>query len=249
MPRYLLTVEYDGTPFCGWQRQRDLLSVQEAIEDAVVAFVGTEVTAQAAGRTDAGVHALGQRIHLDLPRPFPPETVQSALNHHLQPHPVSITASRQVTDDVHARFSAQRRFYRYRIVNRRAPLTVERDRALLVVRRLDAERMHDAAQCLVGHHDFSSFRASECQAESPEKTLERFVVRREGDRIDCLTFARSFLHHQVRNIVGTLVMVGQGDWPIAMVKEVLAAKDRRAAGPMAPAAGLYLERVDYPGGL
>jgi tRNA pseudouridine38-40 synthase len=185
--------------------------------------------------------------HVDLPRAYPASTVRNALNYHLRPHPVAVLEARLVPNDLHARFSALARHYRYRIVNRRAPLALEVGRAWLVPQALDAERMYEAGRALVGRHDFSSFRAAECQAASPVKTLDRLVVERRQDEVMVAVSARSFLHHQVRNIVGTLALVGKGDWPVGRVAEALAAQDRAAAGPTAPAAGLYLTGVDYPG--
>ena len=247
MPRYRLTLEYDGGPFRGWQRQSDGPSVQQALEDAVRAFCGEDVQVVAAGRTDAGVHARGQVAHLDLPRRVAPETLRNALNHHLRPRPIAVLDAALVHNDFHARFSATTRQYVYRIVNRRAPLTLEAGRAWQVSTPLDAEIMHEAAQRLVGRHDFTSFRSALCQARSPVKTLDRLAVRRLGDRLEIAALARSFLHHQVRNMVGTLKLVGEGRWPVKRIEAVLAACDRAAAGPTAPACGLYLVRVDYEG--
>ena len=245
MPRYKLTLEYDGGPFRGWQRQSDGESVQQALEDAVRGFCGEEVQVVAAGRTDAGVHATGQVAHLDLARSVTPETLRNALNYHLRPHPVVILAAAPVADDFHARFSAKTRHYLYRIVNRRAPHAHERGRAWHVPTPLDAEIMHEAAQRLIGRHDFTSFRSALCQAKSPVKTLDRLTIRRLGDRLEITALARSFLHHQVRNMVGTLKLVGEGRFPVSQIEAVLAARDRAAAGPTAPACGLYLTRVDY----
>jgi tRNA pseudouridine38-40 synthase len=245
MPRYKLTLEYDGGPFRGWQRQSDGASVQQALEDAVRGFCGEEVQVVAAGRTDAGVHATGQVAHLDLSRSVTPETVRNALNYHLRPRPVVILAAAIVADDFHARFSAKTRHYLYRIVNRRAPLVLEGSRAWHVPTPLDAEIMQEAAQRLIGRHDFSSFRGALCQAKSPVKTLDRLTIRRLGDRVEITARARSFLHHQVRNMVGTLKLIGEGRFAVAHVETVLAARDRAAAGPTAPACGLYLMRVDY----
>ena len=246
MNRYFLTLEYDGSAFRGWQRQANGVSVQEVVERAVLRFCGSETTVQAAGRTDAGVHALAMVAHVDLPRDDACGTVRNALNHHLRPHPVAVLEVRRVEPDLHARFSALRRHYRYRIVNRRAPLALDLNRAWLVARDLDAERMHEAGQALVGRHDLTSFRAADCQSASPVKTLDRLVVERRRDEVWVAVTARSFLHHQVRNLVGTLVPVGKGDWPIGRVEVALAARDRAAAGATAPAAGLYLTGVDYP---
>ncbi len=245
MPRYKLTLEYDGGPFRGWQRQANGPSVQAALEAAVEAFCGERVTAVAAGRTDSGVHATGQVVHLDLAREWAPERVQDALNHHLGPNPIAVLRVEAVGEAFHARFSAKLRTYRYLIVNRRAPPALLRGRAWHVSRPLDAEMMHEAAQILVGRHDFTSFRAALCQARSPVKTLDRLVVLRHGDEIEITAEARSFLHHQVRNMVGTLKLVGEGKWRIADVEAALHARDRAAAGPTAPAHGLYLTRVTY----
>jgi tRNA pseudouridine38-40 synthase len=245
MPRYKLTLEYDGGPFRGWQRQSEGASVQDVLEAAVRGFCGETVQVVAAGRTDAGVHAMGQVAHLDLARVVAPETLRNALNHHLRPHPVVVLEAARVADDFHARFSAKTRHYLYRIVNRRAPLTIEAHRAWHVPARLDAEAMHEAAQHLVGRHDFSSFRSALCQAKSPVKTLDRLTVRRIGDRVEITARARSFLHHQMRNMVGTLKLVGEGRKPVDSIEAVLAARQRAAAGPTAPACGLYLVRIDY----
>jgi len=245
MPRYKLTLEYDGGPFCGWQRQADQASVQQALEEAVTAFCGESVTVQGAGRTDAGVHALGQVAHLDLAREVRIDTLRNALNYHLRPAPIVVLEAAAVADDFHARFSAQARHYRYRIVNRPAPLALERERAWFVPGRVDCEVMHEAASRLRGQHDFSSFRGAQCQARSPVKTLDSITVTRRGSEVEIGVKARSFLHHQVRNMVGTLKLIGQGKWPIDRIEEVLAARNRAAAGPTAPACGLYLVRVDY----
>jgi tRNA pseudouridine38-40 synthase len=245
MPRYKLTLEYDGGPFRGWQRQSAGDSVQQALEDAVRAFCGEDVQVVGAGRTDAGVHATGQVAHLDLARTVTPETLRNALNHHLRPRPIAVLEAGPAAADFHARFSARARHYVYRIVNRRAPLTLEAGRAWQVPTPLDAEVMHEAAQRLVGHHDFTSFRSALCQAKSPVKTLDRLAVRRRGERLEIAARARSFLHHQVRNMVGALKLIGEGRWPVERIEAVLAACDRAAAGPTAPACGLYLVGVDY----
>lgn len=245
MPRYKLILEYDGGPFCGWQRQSNGRSIQGSLEDAVAALTGSRSDVTGAGRTDAGVHALGQAAHLDLEREWPPERLRDALNHHLRPAAVAVLEARRVADDFHARFHATRRHYRYLIVNRSAPLTLEAGRAWFVRKPLRAELMHEAAERLVGQHDFTSFRSSLCQARSPVKTLDHLAVRRLEDRIEVTARARSFLHHQVRNLVGTLKLVGEGAWPVERVEAALEARSRTAAGPTAPAAGLYLTGVDY----
>ncbi len=242
-----MTVEYDGGPFAGWQRQTNGPSVQQAVEEAVLGFCGETVRVRCAGRTDAGVHAYGQVAHVDLAAERPPDTIRDAVNFHLKPWPVALLAVQRVADDFDARLSAIRRHYLYRILNRRAPAVLDRGRVWHVARPLDAEAMHAAAQVLTGRHDFTSFRAAECQAASPVRTLERLDVARQGDEIRVIAAARSFLHHQVRNLVGTLHRVGQGKWTEADVARILAARDRSAAGPTAPPQGLYLAGVDYPG--
>jgi len=247
MPRYKLTIEYDGGPFQGWQRQDNGPSVQETLESAVFALSGEETLVQGAGRTDSGVHALAQVAHVDISKDFPADTVRDALNHHVRPHPVSVLSAKIVDEDFHARFSATGRAYLYRILNRRAAPALDRGRVWWYAAPLDADAMHDAAQHLVGHHDFTTFRASECQAKSPEKTLDKLNVSRAGEEIHIVAEARSFLHHQVRNIAGTLQLVGTGKWRPRDVAKALAAKDRAAGGPTAPPDGLYLTRVDYDG--
>jgi tRNA pseudouridine38-40 synthase len=243
--RFKLTLEYDGAGFVGWQRQTNGLSLQELLEEAIFRFCGERVATHVAGRTDAGVHALGQVVHCEIAKPSAPETVRDALNFHLKPHPVAVLRCEPVGEDFHARFSALERAYLYRIVNRRAPLTVERGRAWLVQAPLDARAMGAAARELVGRHDFSSFRAAECQAKSAVKTLDAFEVAREGEGILIRARARSFLHHQVRNMVGTLKLVGEGKWSAGDLRRALEARDRAAAGPTAPAEGLYLVEVRY----
>lgn len=245
MPRYKLTVEYDGTPFVGWQRQSRGRSVQGELERAAAALCGMATGMRGAGRTDAGVHATGQVAHCDLPRPYRPDTVRDALNAHLRPAPIAVVAAEQVPDTFDARASAVARHYRYAIVNRRAPLTLEASRAWLVKRRLDAQAMHEAAQGLLGRHDFTTFRDAECQAASPVRTLDRLEVAREGERIVVSVSARSFLHRQVRSMVGSLEMVGAGRWSAADLRAALDARDRARCGTVAPAAGLALVRVDY----
>ena len=245
MPRYRLTLEYDGLPFVGWQRQDNGPSVQGALEEAVFKLCGEIVTVTGAGRTDAGVHAFGQVAHFDLLKEFPPDTIRDALNHFVRPQPVSVLEAQIVDAEFHARFSAIGRRYLYRILTRRSPPALERGRVWHVVYDLDAEVMDRAAQSLVGQHDFTTFRAAECQAKSPVKTLDLLTVRRAGDEIHVEARARSFLHNQVRSMVGTLKLVGEGKWGPAMVGKALAAKDRSRCGPVAPPGGLYLVRVDY----
>jgi tRNA pseudouridine38-40 synthase len=245
MPRYKLTIEYDGGPFVGWQRQANGRSVQQAIEEAVTGFAGEAVVVKGAGRTDAGVHAFGQVAHLDLSRDWPADTVRDAINAHLRPAPVAILAAEPVAADFDARFSAVKRHYLYRIIDRRAPPVLDRSRVWHVSSPLDPAAMHAAAQALVGHHDFTTFRAAECQSRSPVKTLDRLDVSREGDEIAIRAGARSFLHSQVRSMVGALKKVGEGRWPVGQVAAALAARDRTRAGPVAPPHGLYLVAVDY----
>ena len=246
MPRYKLTIEYDGTGFAGWQRQANGLSVQEALETAVTRFCGERVPVHGAGRTDAGVHALGQTAHLDLTRTVLPEVLRSAVNHHLRPAAISILAAEPVPEDFDARLSATSRVYRYRILNRRAPPALDRGRVWQVAPPLDLSAMCEGARHLVGHHDFSTFRDSLCQAKSPLKTLDALDLRRAGEEIHIEARARSFLHRQVRNMAGTLKLVGLGRWYPDDVARALAARDRRAGGPTAPAEGLYLVEVRYP---
>ena len=245
MPRYRLTLEYDGTGLVGWQRQANGLSVQEILETAVARFCGRAITVHGAGRTDAGVHALAQTAHLDLPKSAAPDVVQSALNHYVRPHRVAVLEVARVPESFDARRSAKGRVYRYRIVNRRAPMALERGRAWHVGPALDVEAMQEAARVLVGKHDFTTFRDTMCQARSPIKTLDALDVARAGEEIAIEARARSFLHHQVRNMAGTLKLVGAGKWSVGRVAEALAARDRRAGGPTAPAEGLYLVAVIY----
>ncbi|HUO91761.1 MAG TPA: tRNA pseudouridine(38-40) synthase TruA [Rhizomicrobium sp.] len=245
MPRYRLTLEYDGGPFSGWQRQENGPSVQAALEDAIFSLSGERATVTGAGRTDAGVHAKGQVAHFDLTKDFPPDTVRDALNHYLRPAPVAVLLAEIAAEDFHARFSATARHYRYRIVCRRAPLALDAGRAWHVIRTLDAKAMHDAAQTLVGLHDFTTFRAAECQAKSPVKTLDRLDVTAKDEDIFVDASARSFLHNQVRSLVGTLKLVGEGKWTARDVTDALAARDRARCGPVAPPDGLTLMRVDY----
>jgi tRNA pseudouridine38-40 synthase len=246
--RYKIVVEYDGGDFVGWQRQGNGPSVQAVLEEAVERFCGETVVVEGAGRTDSGVHARGQVAHFDIAKDTDADTVMKAVNFHLKPALVAVLNAEAVSADFHARFSAIRRSYLYRIVNRRAPLALDRGHAWFVPQPLDAEAMHAAAQVLVGHHDFTSFRASECQAKSPVKTLDVLSVARRGDEIEVRAEARSFLHHQVRNFVGSLKLVGEGKWSAADLRRALEARDRAAAGPTAPADGLYLTEVGYPPG-
>lgn len=245
MARWKLTIEYDGAPFSGWQRQDNGPSVQACVEQAILKLTGESVTIAAAGRTDAGVHAFGQVAHADISKALAPDKMRDALNAHLRPHPIAVLEALVAAEDFHARFQAKARHYLYRIVNRRAPLTLDAGRAWQVQADLDAEAMHAAAQYLVGHHDFTTFRATECQAKSPVKTLDVLRVARHGEEITINASARSFLHHQVRSMVGTLKQVGTAKWRPIEVREALEARDRSACGPVAPADGLYLVRVDY----
>jgi tRNA pseudouridine38-40 synthase len=245
MPRYKLVIEYDGTPFVGWQMQDNGPSVQGIITDAIAAFAGERVTVSGAGRTDAGVHALGQVAHVDLTKDWDDETVRDAINAHLRPHPIAVLTAERVGENFDARFSATRRHYLFRIVNRRANLALEQNRAWRIARPLDDAAMHTAAQKLVGRHDFTTFRAAECQAKSPVKTLDRLDVVRNGEDVRVFAMARSFLHHQVRSMVGSLVHVGEGKWGGDDLAAALAARDRSACGQVAPPQGLYLMRVEY----
>jgi len=244
--RFALTLEFDGGPFMGLQRQAHGPSVQQSVEEAARTITGEPVIMHAAGRTDAGVHALAMRAHIDIAKPLTPFRLMEALNALLRPDPIAVIACEVVPDDWHARFSCIGRSYLYRIANRRAPLTLERGHAWAVRQPLDAEAMHRAAQPLVGRHDFTTFRSVHCQAQSPLKTLDRLDVRREGDMLLIETEARSFLHHQVRSMVGCLALVGLGRWEESRVGEALAARDRQALGLNAPADGLYFVRATYP---
>lgn len=243
--RFKLVVEYDGTDFVGWQRQDNGPTVQEALEEAVQGFCGEIVTVQGAGRTDSGVHALGQVAHLDLARATTADKLRDALNALLRPQPIAVLEVQDVGADFHARFSATQRRYLYRIVNRRAPLALDAGRAWFVPQVLDLEAMRAGARHLIGHHDFSSFRATECQANSPLKTLDYLELERHNAEIRITAAARSFLHHQVRNMVGSLTLVGRGKWPASRIGAVLLARDRGQAGPTAPPWGLYLTEVRY----
>ena len=247
MTRFALTLEFDGGPFMGLQRQAHGPSVQQSVEDAAFAVTGETATMHAAGRTDAGVHALAMRAHIDLAKAISPFRLMEALNAHLRPDPVAVLDCEVVADDWHARFSCTGRSYIYRIANRRAPLTLERGRAWQVAKPLDADAMHRAAQHLIGLHDFTTFRSAHCQSASPIKTLDRLTVRREGENVIIEAAARSFLHHQVRSMVGCLALVGLGRWSEDQVAEALAAKDRSALGLNAPPDGLYFAGAEYPG--
>ena len=245
MPRYKLTIEYDGAPFLGWQIQDQGPSVQAALIAAVEAFCGERVKVRGAGRTDTGVHALGQVAHIDLARDWPSDTVRDALTAQLRPLPIAVLAAEKVPDSFDARFSARARHYLYRIVNRRADLALERGRAWRLPRPLDAAAMAAAAQRLIGRHDFTTFRHVDCQAKSPVKTLDRLDVTRAGEEIRINAAARSFLHSQVRSMVGALVFVGEGRWSTDDLAAARDARDRSACAPVAPPEGLYLVRVDY----
>ncbi|MDB5468843.1 MAG: tRNA pseudouridine synthase [Caulobacter sp.] len=245
MPRYRLTVEYDGRPYRGFQAQADLPSVQTSIERAVKAFCGEDIRLAAAGRTDTGVHATGQVVHIDLEKDWPARTVLQAINAHLVPEPIAVLGAEVATGDWHARFSATERRYLYRILNREARPALDQGRVWHVKKPVDAAAMHAAAQALVGHHDFTTFRDMQCQAKSPLKTLDLAAVRREGDYVLLDFAARSFLHRQVRSMTGALLEVGVGRWSAGDVAKALEAKDRTACGPVAPADGLYLTGVGY----
>ena len=245
MPRYKLTIEYDGTPFVGWQRQAEGLSVQGVLEAAAEASGNGPTRVQGAGRTDTGVHATAQVAHCDMAADWTPERLMGALNAHSRRHPVSVLAAERVADDFHARFDATARTYRYRILNRRAGPALDADRVWWVARPLDADAMHAAAQGLVGRHDFTTFRAAACQAKSPMRTLDALDVRRVGEEVVVEARARSFLHNQIRSIAGSLKLVGEGRWPVEEMTAVLEAKDRARCGALAPPRGLYLTGVAY----
>ncbi len=245
MPRYRLTLEYDGRPYHGFQAQAALASVQASLERAVLGFCGESPRVHAAGRTDAGVHATGQVVHVDLTKHWKPDVVRDALNAHLAPEPIAVLDAAVASEDFHARFSAVGRRYLYRILNRRAPPALDKGRVWPIKKPLDAEAMHQAAQALVGAHDFTTFRDLRCQAKSPVKTLDEARVWREGEEVRLAFSARSFLHRQVRSMTGSLAEVGTGRWSAAELKAALEARDRAACGPVAPADGLYLVGVDY----
>lgn len=245
MSRYKLTIEYDGARYAGWQRQDNARTVQQALEEAALALNGQPTVVTGAGRTDSGVHALGQVAHVDLLKPLPAGKVRDALNAHLRPHPIAVLESEDAAPEFHARFDATGRSYIYRIISRRADLTLDKHRAWRVAAALDAGAMHAAAQALVGRHDFSTFRYIHCQADSPVKTLDSIRVQRKAEEIIVETTARSFLHHQVRSMVGSLVEVGRGRQEVRWISDILHAADRTLCGPVAPAAGLYLASVSY----
>jgi tRNA pseudouridine38-40 synthase len=246
VPRYKLIVEYDGTPYRGWQYQADVPTVQGAIENAIARFDGQRVTIQGAGRTDAGVHALAQVAHADLRGEHDGGTVRDALNFYLRPQPIAVLSAERVSDDFNARFSATRRHYLYRIVNRRPDLALDLGRVWRVGRPLDIEAMREAAARLLGNHDFTTFRSTECQSKSPVKTLDQLDIEASGCNVNVLVSARSFLHNQVRSMVGSLVHVGEGKWSADDLTRILQARDRTLCGQVAPAEGLYLVKVDYP---
>lgn len=248
MPRYRITIEYDGTPFVGWQEQASGLTVQAEIADAIFKFSGERVQVKGAGRTDSGVHALGQVAHFDLSKVWDPFRIQEAINYHLKPHPIAVLNCEGVADDFDARFSALSRRYLYRILNRRARPALEAARVWWVPQPLDVEKMDAAGQTILGHHDFTTFRASLCQAKSPVKTLDHLRVSRVGEEVHIEAKARSFLHNQVRSLVGSLRLVGDGKWPVREMKAALDSRDRARCGPVAPPTGLYLSQVDYPVG-
>ncbi len=246
LPRYKVTIEYDGTPFVGWQRQAVGVSIQGAIETALHAFCGEHITLRAAGRTDAGVHAFGQVAHFELMQPREPFRIREAINYHLKPAPIAVLDCVEIASDFDARFSAVKRHYLYRILNRRSRPALDQNRLWWVSVPLDAQSMAQAARHLIGNHDFTTFRAAQCQAKSPQKTLDRLDVERIGDEIQIRASARSFLHHQVRSMVGTLKHVGDGRWQVDDVLRALQSRDRSACGVVAPSCGLYLVGVDYP---
>jgi tRNA pseudouridine38-40 synthase len=246
MPRYLLTIEYDGGPFVGWQRQDNGLAVQEVMERAADALEDGRHEVYGAGRTDSGVHALAMTAHVDFAKDWPADVVRDALNHHLRPHPVSVLSAQIVKDDTHARFSAVKRGYVYRIIDRRAPLALDAGKAWQVRVPLDVDAMNIAAQSLVGTHDFTTFRDAQCQADSPVKSIGQISVERRGELIELKVEAISFLHRQIRSITGSLVEVGRGRWSVEDFRDALEAADRTRCGPVAPPDGLYLAFVDYP---
>ena len=245
MPRYRLIIEYDGTPFLGWQMHPNAATVQGCLVDAVEKFTGTRPEVRGAGRTDSGVHALGQVAHVDLPKAYPAYVVREALNYHLRPNPIAVVDAAEVPDTFDARFGATKRHYLFRILARRAPPALDKNRVWWVPQDLDVDAMRYASRCLIGHHDFTTFRAAECQAKSPIKTLDTFDVARVGEEIHITCSAQSFMHHQVRSMVGSLKLVGDGKWQSHDLADALAARDRARCGPVTPPSGLYLARVDY----
>ncbi len=245
MYRYKITIEYDGTPYVGWQIQDNGLSVQEVLSAALKNLTGEDFVPKGSGRTDAGVHALGQVAHIDLSKEWNLSKIRDGLNYHLRPAPIAVTNAEEVDGEFDARFSALRRHYRYIIVNRRARLTIDRDYAWQVPRPLDHELMHEAAQSFVGHHDFTTFRSTHCQAKSPLKTIDAVSVRRDEDKVIVECSARSFMHNQVRSMVGSLAEVGMGKWPVSGIQTAIEVKDRAACGPVAPAHGLFFLKVEY----
>lgn len=245
MATYKLIVEYDGTPFVGWQRQENGLAVQQVIEEAFKGFCGEDLRVRGAGRTDTGVHALGQVVDVTLEREFPADKVRDALNYHMKPHPIAVVSAEQVAEDFSARFDASQRHYLYSFTDRRAPLTLTKNRSWQVPTPLDADAMHTSAQCLVGQHDFTTFRASGCQAKSPVRTMDKLTVSRVGDEVHLNVSALSFLHSQIRSFAGSLKLVGEGKWSARDMRRALEAEDRSQCGPIAPPHGLYFVRVDY----
>ncbi len=245
MSRFKLLIEYDGTPYSGWQRQDNAPSIQAALESAAEALCGEETVIFAAGRTDAGVHAIAMTAHIDLPKDYMPDTVRDAINQYLKPAPISVLSAERVSDQFHARFSCIARHYRYEIINRRSPIALKRNRAWQVSAPIDAAVMHEAAQLLTGKHDFSTFRTAQCQATSPIKTLSAISVKRDAEKVTIDCSAPSFLHSQVRSLAGSLVKVGLGRWAPSKLKAVLQSCDRSECGPVAPACGLYFLQADY----
>jgi len=242
---YKITVEYNGTDYSGWQRQNDVPSIQQSIEEAIYAFCQEKINIQASGRTDAGVHAVGQVFSVALETNRTPFSIMQGINYHLYPQPIALRSVEAMHSEFNARFDAKRRYYRYHIINRKTRLALDHKRAWHVIPELDVKTMHEAAQLMVGEHDFTSFRASECQAKSPIKTIDSIHVWQDGENIFIDIKALSFLHHMVRNITGTLKLIGEGKWNKERIPEIIGAKDRRACGPTAAACGLYFIKVDY----
>ncbi len=246
MPRYKLIIEYDGTPYVGWQIQKEHCSIQGQLVKAFKAFCGETVTVFGAGRTDTGVHAIGQAAHVDLKKEWDPFRITSALNYMLRSDSIAVLSCEKVAEDFDVRFSAVKRHYLYRAIARRAPLVLEKNRAWQVYRPLNVKKMHEAAQYLIGEHDFTAFRSSHCQALSPIKSIDVITVSEKNGIIESHISARSFMHHQVRSIMGCLKMVGDGEWPASTVRDVLQSCDRTKCAPLAPSCGLYLRQIDYP---